>query len=154
MRFYLMDRITEFNIGKSAQGIKNVTLSEDFFTDHFPRHPIMPGVLILEALAQLSGLLLEKSVESEFKISIKAFLTMMEKTKFRHVVEPGDVLVLKTEIQSLHEDSGKVKVKALAGNRVSAESDMIFVFRSFHDPALEEKRKKIEEFWLKGIQKA
>ena len=59
MRFFLIDKIKDWQVGKSAVAIKNIALSEDFFDDHFPRRPVMPGVLILEGLAQLSGLLLE-----------------------------------------------------------------------------------------------
>ena len=62
MRFFLIDRITQWLVGTSAEAVKNVALSEDFFDDHFPRHPVMPGVLILEGMAQLSGLLLEASL--------------------------------------------------------------------------------------------
>ena len=62
MRFFLIDRIDKWEVGVSAQATKNVTLSEDFFDDHFPRRPVMPGVLMIEGMAQLSGLLLEASL--------------------------------------------------------------------------------------------
>lgn len=152
MRFFMLDKITGWQLGKAAAGIKNVAFSEDFFNDHFPRHPIMPGVLILESLAQLAGLLLEASVEKEYRVNIKAILTLMERTKFRQIVKPGDVLNLQVEINSLHQDSGKVKVKALVENKIVAESAMIFIFTRFSDPELEQKRAKLLAYWLEGLK--
>ena len=65
MRFFLIDRITRWEPGRAAEAVKNVALSEDFFDDHFPRRPVMPGALILEGMAQLSGLLLEAGLRAE-----------------------------------------------------------------------------------------
>jgi 3-hydroxyacyl-[acyl-carrier-protein] dehydratase len=66
MRFFLIDRITKWQVGITAEAIKNVALSEDFFDDHFPRRPVMPGVLIIEGMAQLSGLLLEATLKEKY----------------------------------------------------------------------------------------
>lgn len=148
MRFYMLDRIIEWKIGKSAKGIKNVALSEDFFDDHFPRHPIMPGVLIIEALAQLSGLLLEATVERDYKKKVKALLTMLEKVKFRNISKPGDTLILNSEILSVHEDSGRVKTVAKVDEKIIAETEMTFVWVSLDDPELEKKRQQLLDFWL------
>jgi 3-hydroxymyristoyl/3-hydroxydecanoyl-(acyl carrier protein) dehydratase len=144
----MLDRIIEWKIGKSAKGIKNITLSEDFFDDHFPRHPIMPGVLIIEALAQLSGLLLEVTVERDYKKKIKALLTMLEKVKFRNISKPGDTLILNSEILSVHEDSGRVKTAAKVDEKIIAETEMTFVWVSLDDPELEKKRQRLLDFWL------
>ena len=67
MRFFLIDRITKWQVGATAEAIKNIALSEDFFDDHFPRRPVMPGVLIIEGMAQLSGLLLEASLKKKLQ---------------------------------------------------------------------------------------
>jgi 3-hydroxymyristoyl/3-hydroxydecanoyl-(acyl carrier protein) dehydratase/protein-S-isoprenylcysteine O-methyltransferase Ste14 len=88
MRFLLVDAILEWEPGKQAKGVKNVSLSEDFFDDHFPLKPIMPGVLIVEGMAQLSGLLLEESMKRSGR-KVKALMSMMEKAKFRYPVYPG-----------------------------------------------------------------
>lgn len=152
MRFFMIDKIIKWEVGNSAEGIKNITLSEDFFNDHFPRHPIMPGVLILEALAQLSGLLLEASVEQTYNFKVKAILTLLEKSKFRHIVKPGDVLILNANIISIHEDSGKVKVRASVKEDIVVESDMIFIFTELDDPSLEKKRKELLSYWLEGME--
>ncbi len=148
MRFFMLDKIIEWKIGESAKGIKNVSLSEDFFDDHFPKHPIMPGVLIVESLAQMSGLLLEATVERDYKKKVKALLSILEKVKFRNISRPGDTLVLNSEILSVYEDSGRVKTIAKVGEKVIAEAEMIFVLISFDDPELEKKRKQLLDFWL------
>src|SRR5512147_1920768 len=98
MRFFLIDRITDWQVGASAEAIKNVALSEDFFDDHFPRRPVMPGVLILEGMAQLSGLLLEASLRQKYGKSAKAVVTVLERTKFRSLVKPGDTLTYRSEL--------------------------------------------------------
>jgi 3-hydroxyacyl-[acyl-carrier-protein] dehydratase len=152
MRFFMLDKIIEWELGKRAKAIKNVSLSEDFFDDHFPRHPIMPGVLVIEALAQLSGLLLEATVERDHKKKVKALLTLLEKVKFRNISKPGDTLILNSEIVSLHEDSGKVKTIAKVEEKVIAETGMIFVWVSLEDPELEKKRQQLLDFWLQGLK--
>jgi 3-hydroxyacyl-[acyl-carrier-protein] dehydratase len=148
----MLDKIIEWEVGKRAKAIKNVSLSEDFFDDHFPRHPIMPGVLVIEALAQLSGLLLEASVERDHKKKVKALLTLLEKVKFRNISKPGDTLILNSEIVSLHEDSGKVRTIAKVEEKVIAETGMIFVWVSLEDPELEKKRQQLLDFWLQGLK--
>jgi 3-hydroxymyristoyl/3-hydroxydecanoyl-(acyl carrier protein) dehydratase len=152
MRFFMLDKIIEWELGERAKAIKNVSLSEDFFDDHFPRHPIMPGVLVIEALAQLSGLLLEATVERDHKKKVKALLTLLEKVKFRNISKPGDTLILNSEIVSLHEDSGKVKTIAKVDEKVIAETGMIFVWVSLEDPELEKKRQQLLDFWLQGLK--
>jgi 3-hydroxyacyl-[acyl-carrier-protein] dehydratase len=148
----MLDKIIEWELGERAKAIKNVSLSEDFFDDHFPRHPIMPGVLVIEALAQLSGLLLEATVERDHKKKVKALLTLLEKVKFRNISKPGDTLILNSEIVSLHEDSGKVKTIAKVDEKVIAETGMIFVWVSLEDPELEKKRQQLLDFWLQGLK--
>jgi 3-hydroxyacyl-[acyl-carrier-protein] dehydratase len=151
MRFFLIDKITAWHVGASAAGIKNVCLSEDFFNDHFPKYPIMPGVLILEALAQLSGLLLEASVEKASGRKIKAILSIIEKAKFRQIARPGDTLALSTAIVSLHDDAGKVSVKAECAGSPVAECDMVFVWTTLEDAELDEQRRRLCEFWMRDI---
>lgn len=151
MRFFLIDKITEWTIGTSAAGIKNVSLSEDFFNDHFPKYPIMPGVLILEALAQLSGLLLEASVEKASGRKVKALLSIIEKAKFRQIARPGDTLALSARILSVHDDAGKVAVKAECSGSSVAECEMVFVWTVLEDLELDEQRRRLREFWMRDI---
>jgi len=96
--FLLIDRVTEFNAGESLVGYKNVTYNEPFFQGHFPQRPIMPGVLILEAMAQATGLLAFKTVERGARRESLYYLVGMDKARFKRPVEPGDQLVLRARL--------------------------------------------------------
>ena len=148
MRFFLIDKIDEWNVGTTAKATKNVTLSEDFFDDHFPRRPVMPGVLIIEGMAQLSGLLLEASLKEKFGQDAKAVLTVLERTKFRELVRPGDTLTYSTEVISVNKTGGKVSVQALCENRTVVTSGMVFAFKYVDDPMLEQKRESLMKLWM------
>lgn len=150
MRFFLIDRITLWQPGSGlAEGLKNVALSEDFFDDHFPRRPVMPGVLILEGMAQLSGLLLETILEQKYARRAKAVLTVLERTKFRALVKPGDTLRFRAELVSINETGGKVKSSAFRGETVVTATEMLFGFKYVEDSVMEEKRRKLMEIWLR-----
>ena len=147
MRFFLIDRITSWEPGLRAEGVKNVALSEDFFDDHFPRRPVMPGVLILEGMAQLGGLLLEASLQQSYEKSAKAIVTVLERTKFRTMVKPGDSLLYRTEVLSLNEAGGKINATARRGDKLVTSTEMVFAFNYLDDPLLDEKRKQLMEIW-------
>jgi 3-hydroxyacyl-[acyl-carrier-protein] dehydratase len=108
MRFLLIDRISSLKPGEAATGIKNVTMSEDFLAHHFPDRPIMPGLLIIEALVQLADWLIR--VGSDFKQL--GLATSFDRAKFRRVVRPGDQLLLEVNIQSQDDSSVLIKGKA------------------------------------------
>ncbi|UCF16031.1 MAG: beta-hydroxyacyl-ACP dehydratase [Phycisphaerales bacterium] len=148
MRFFLIDKIEKWNLGASAKAMKNVALSEDFFDDHFPRRPVMPGVLIIEGMAQLSGLLLEASLKEKHNQDAKAVLTVLERTKFRELVRPGDTLTYCTTVVSVNKTGGKVSVQASCGDRIVATSGMVFAFRYVDDPMLEAKRESLMKIWM------
>ncbi len=150
MRFFLIDRITSWQPGLRAEATKNVALSEDFFDDHFPRRPVMPGVLILEGMAQLAGLLLEVSLEQKFHRNGKAVLTVLERTKFRAMVKPGDTLCYRAEVASVNETGGKAKAFAHRGDAVVTSTEMVFAFRYLNDPLLEQKRGQLLALWRAG----
>ena len=148
MRFFLIDRITSWHVGESGEAVKNVALSEDFFADHFPRRPVMPGVLILEGMAQLAGLLLEVSLSEKHGKDAKAVLSVLGRTKYRGMVGPGDSLVYKAKIVSLDEAGGKAAVKALRGDEVVADTSMVFGFREADDSRLSEIRDSLLQTWI------
>jgi 3-hydroxyacyl-[acyl-carrier-protein] dehydratase len=149
MRFFLIDKITRWEPGAAAEGSKSVALSEDYFDDHFPRRPVMPGVLILEGLAQLSGLLLEAGLQQQYSKNAKAVLTVLERTKFRALVKPGDTLQYRTEVMSLNEAGGKVKATAWRGQSAVTSTEMVFAFKYVEDSKLDEKRRQLLELWMK-----
>jgi 3-hydroxyacyl-[acyl-carrier-protein] dehydratase len=148
MRFFLIDRITRWEVGRCGAATKNIALSEDFFDDHFPRRPVMPGVLILEGLAQLSGLLLEATLKQKYAKDAKAILTVLERTKFRSLVKPGTRLVYRTEVVSVNESGGKVKAWAMRGDSLVTSTEMVFGFKYVDDPKLDEKRRRLMEMWM------
>lgn len=150
MRFFLIDRITRWDVGQSAEAVKNIALSEDFFDDHFPRRPVMPGVLILEGMAQLSGLLLEASLKAKYGKDAKAVLTVIERTRFRDMARPGDTLIYKSQVTSVNEAGGKVTVTALREGRTVADSGMVFAFKYVDDPTLDRKRRALLDLWLRA----
>ena len=122
--FLLIDRILELEQGKRIVGIKNVTINEPFFQGHFPGNPIMPGVLILEAMAQIGGILAIKSTASlEGKEKIALFLGI-EKAKFRKPVVPGDQI--KFEVTVIHEraPTWKVSAKAFVDEKLVCEAEL------------------------------
>ncbi|WP_264703328.1 3-hydroxyacyl-ACP dehydratase FabZ [Wolbachia endosymbiont (group A) of Volucella inflata] len=96
--FLLVDRVIECDPGKSIKAIKNVTFNEPFFIGHFPGHPIMPGVLIIESLAQASAICVLGKETIENKV---VYLRSIENAKFRKLVTPGDTLILQANIQSM-----------------------------------------------------
>ncbi len=96
--FLLVDRVLEFNAGQSLVGIKNVSINEPFFQGHFPEKPVMPGVLILEALAQATGLLAFKTGDGQRQSGTLYYLVGMDKVRFKRPVEPGDQLRLSVDV--------------------------------------------------------
>ena len=119
----LVDRVTELIPGKSAKGYKNVTINEPFFQGHFPGRPIMPGVLILEALAQLGAVILLGSEENKGRL---ALFTGIDKVRFRRQVVPGDQLQLEAELIRMRRLMGKAAVRALVDDEPAAEGEIMF----------------------------
>jgi 3-hydroxyacyl-[acyl-carrier-protein] dehydratase len=148
MRFFLIDRITRWEVGVAAEAVKNVTLSEDFFDDHFPRRPVMPGVLILEGMVQLSALLLEVSLQQQLGRNARAVITVLEQTRFRAIVRPGDVLHYRSEILSVNAAGGSVRATATRGDALVAATELVYDFKQFDDPLLDEKRRRLMELWM------
>jgi beta-hydroxyacyl-ACP dehydratase FabZ len=121
--FLLVDRVLEINPGKSIVAIKNVTCNESFFEGHFPEVKIMPGVLIVEAVAQAGGILLYHSLpEPEKKLVV---LSKIQNAKFRKIVVPGDQLRLEAEIIKYRARFYHVRGKALVDKEIVCEGDII-----------------------------
>ncbi len=152
MRFFMIDKITRWDVGTGAEAMKNVALSEDFFDDHFPRRPVMPGVLIIEGMAQISGLLLEASLKDKHGSDAKAVLTVLERTKFRDMVRPGDTLTYETEVVSINKSGGKVSAKALRDGKVVVTTGMVFGFKYVEDPLLETRRRELMKVWMADLE--
>ncbi len=122
--FLMVDRLIELEGDRRAVGVKNVTINEPFFQGHYPSQPIMPGVLVLEALAQLSGILLSRRLEHTGKV---AFLIAMDRVKIRRPVRPGDQLLLHAEALHVRSRTGHTRCWATVGKDVSAEAEIKFM---------------------------
>lgn len=120
--FLLIDRVIEFKADKSIIGIKNVTANEPQFTGHFPDFPVMPGVLTIEAMAQLSAVLVAKSLNS--REGKEVFFMAIDDSKFRKVVIPGDTLVMYSEIIQHRGHVWKFKAKAEVDGKIAAEGTL------------------------------
>ena len=121
--FLLVDRIIELEEGKSAVGIKNVSSNEPYFQGHFPGHPIMPGVLIMEALAQVGAVLILKMPEFAGHLALFAGL---DEVKFKRQVIPGDQLRLEVELIRFRKTFGVAQGKAYVGEALAAEGILKF----------------------------
>ena len=120
--FLLVDRAEDYVPHKSIVGIKCVTFNEPFFQGHFPNNPVMPGVLIVEAIAQSGALLMSKTLDAD--VTGKTILFMsLDNTRFRHPVRPGDVLRMEVEVVRARSTLFKVRGRALVGDKVAAECE-------------------------------
>ncbi|MDA8423675.1 MAG: 3-hydroxyacyl-ACP dehydratase FabZ [Nitrospiraceae bacterium] len=123
--FLLIDRILEFEENKRIVGMKNVTINEPFFQGHFPGHPIMPGVLLLEAMAQTGGVMALKSLpEGEAKKKVLYFMSI-DKAKFRKPVIPGDQVRFELELIKNRGNIKSFKAEAKVDGAVVAEAEMM-----------------------------
>ena len=121
--FLLVDKIVELEEGKTIKGIKNVTINEPFFQGHFPGNPIMPGVLICEALAQVGAVLLLGMEENKGKLGV---FPGINNIKFRRQVVPGDTLELKAELLTYRHGMGKANVEASVDGMTAAKGEISF----------------------------
>lgn len=121
--FLLVDRVTSVEPGQKATGYKNMTANEQFFEGHFPFKPIMPGVLMVEALAQLACITL--LMKDEYKGSLGVF-TGIDGFKFRAMVEPGDRLDMEVELLKMKGPLGKVRACAKVGDKIACEGEISF----------------------------
>ncbi len=122
--FLFVDKIVALEKGKRATGIKNITINDYFFKGHFPGKPVMPGVLIVEAMAQVGGVMMLAPEGNRGKL---AFFLAIDKVKFRKTVIPGDQLVLEVEAVRIKSKTGQVHGRALVEGKVVAEADLMFV---------------------------
>jgi 3-hydroxymyristoyl/3-hydroxydecanoyl-(acyl carrier protein) dehydratase len=154
VRYVLLDRITLLQPPGLARGVKCVSLSDDIFADHFPGYPVMPGALILEALAQLAGVLLEAAMRERGRHDLHALLTMVDRAKFRHVVRPGDRLELEARGLTVTEDGGQAQTAARVDGQLAAEAQLSYAFAEVTNPVVLARRREFLNIWLTGAAEA
>ena len=120
--FLLVDRAEDYRAHQSIVGIKCVTINEPFFQGHFPGNPVMPGVLLIEAIAQSGAVLMSKSLDAD-TTGKTIFFMSLDNCRFRHPVRPGDVLRMPVEVVRARSDVFKFKGRALVGDKVAAEAE-------------------------------
>jgi UDP-3-O-[3-hydroxymyristoyl] N-acetylglucosamine deacetylase/3-hydroxyacyl-[acyl-carrier-protein] dehydratase len=121
--FLMVDKVTRIE-GNKITGVKNVTINESYFTGHFPAHPVMPGVLQLEAIAQVAGILMLRQLENAGKI---AYFMSAESVKWRKPVRPGDVLVIDVELTKSRGKIGKARGTCSVGRETVSEAEVAFM---------------------------
>ncbi|NBX61573.1 MAG: 3-hydroxyacyl-[acyl-carrier-protein] dehydratase FabZ [Betaproteobacteria bacterium] len=127
--FLLVDRVLEIEKGKSIVALKNVTMNEPYFTGHFPHRPVMPGVMMLEALAQAAALLSFHSMDMVPDDNVIYYFAGIDSARFKRPVEPGDALVLKVEIDRMKAGIFKFKAKAMVQEELAVEAELMCTMR-------------------------
>ena len=128
--FLLVDRVLELEKGKRIKALKNVTINEPFFEGHFPNRPVMPGVLMLEALAQASALLSFDALGASPDDQMIYYFAGMNDVRFRRPVEPGDQLLLEAELLRMKAGIFKFKTRALVGEELAVEAELTCAVRA------------------------
>ena len=128
--FLLVDRVVEIELGKSIHAYKNVTINEPYFMGHFPHHPVMPGVLIMEALAQAAGILSFKSMSEKPSAETVFYFAGIDGARFKKPVMPGDQLHLHVEITRHMRGVWKYKAEARVDGQMAAEASLMCAQRN------------------------
>ncbi len=123
--FLLIDRVLSYEVGKRLTALKNVTFNEPFFQGHFPGHPVMPGVLVIEALAQASGALVQLSAQDDPNQPALFYLVKIDKARFSRIVVPGDQLILEVEQKRTLKRMGLFWGQAKVDGEVVAEAELL-----------------------------
>lgn len=132
--FILIDKVERFTPGESLEAVKNVTINEPFFMGHFPGNPVMPGVLILEALAQASVVLSHVTDQKEADGSVLHYFAGIDNARFKQIVEPGDQLRLSVEVLKSKRDLFKIHGEAHVGEQLACSADLMCVKKGVDTP--------------------
>ena len=128
--FLLVDRVLELDKGKRIKALKNVTINEPYFEGHFPHRPVMPGVLMLEALAQAAALLAFDALDTSPSDQMVYYFAGIDGARFKRPVEPGDQLILEVELQRMKAGIFKFKARALVAGELAVEAELTCAMRT------------------------
>ena len=152
MRFFLVDKVTAIEVGKTISGIKCVTLTDEVLHDHFPDHPIIPGTLVVEGLAQLTGFLLELSINTSDSCELRrAMLAQITKMKFHETTGPGECLQYSATIKSLHNDAAQVEVEAHKNGKSIVKGSLNFALILADSKRITEQRQQLYNIWTRDL---
>jgi 3-hydroxyacyl-[acyl-carrier-protein] dehydratase len=127
--FLMVDRVLEIDKGISIKGLKNVSINEPFFPGHFPHRPVMPGVLMLEALAQVSALLAFDAMGQEVDPDVVVYFVGIDNARFKRPVEPGDQLILNAKLERSKAGIYKFSCSAYVGDELAVQADLMCTMR-------------------------
>ena len=127
--FLLVDRVLELEKGKSIKALKNVTINEPYFVGHFPHRPVMPGVLMLEALAQAAALLSFETMGLQLDDDVVYYFAGIDNARFKRPVEPGDQLTLEIELERTRSGVSKYRGRASVGGELAVEAELMCAMR-------------------------
>ena len=128
--FLLVDRVLEIEKGKSIKALKNVSINEPFFEGHFPHRPVMPGVLMLEALAQAAALLAFDALDTTPNDEMVYYFAGIDAARFKRPVEPGDQLMLEVDLLRMKAGIFKFKARAMVGHELAVEAELTCAMRA------------------------
>jgi len=148
MRYFLLDKITAFEPNAFACGVKNVSLSDQVLHDHFPDHPIFPGALLVEAMAQLAGFLLESGRADAPE---RAILAQIERAKFHAPAGPGDQILLKVSLAQRLDAAAQVEAEAHVGERCIGRARLTFMLRRVDSDRVTEQRAMLYRIWTREL---
>jgi 3-hydroxyacyl-[acyl-carrier-protein] dehydratase len=151
MRYFLIDKVLELVPGERAVGVKCVTLTDEVLHDHFPDHPILPGALVVEAAAQLAGVLLEASFNPTEGPHRRSLLVQIDRTKFHSACGPGDRLVLTVELSQRLESAFRVTFSGQVEDERIARGQLTFVMRDVESERVHAQRRDLYRLWLRDL---
>lgn len=152
MRFFLLDRVDTLEIGVQASGIKNLTLSDEVFFDHFPQEPVFPGTLLVEAMAQLAGFLAETSYHALYPDTRRAVLMKIDRAAFHRACRPGDQIRLSCRMTSLLSAAAQLDTLAEVNGEPVAKARLSFRLLAIEAPQLHRQRLELYDLWTRELK--